>query len=58
MKQELEMHEHVRLIYKHLKWASEHAAKIYNLIKPEDKNEIIPDNQMVLFDEEGESSKE
>ena len=48
----MEIHEHVRLIYKHLKWAADHVAEIHNQIKPAEVNEITPQNQMTMFGED------
>ncbi len=44
--------EEVRLMYRHLYWAAGHAAKVYNMIKPESKPEVFVDPlQLDLFGE-------
>lgn len=43
--------EEVRLMYRHLYWAAGHAAKVYNMIKPEEKPAIdIDPCQLNLFE--------
>lgn len=44
--------EHMRLLHKHLLWAAEHTAAIYNLIKPADAPDINDPNQLKLFDDD------
>ena len=43
--------EEVRLVYRHLYWAAGHAARVYDMIKPEDKPAIVIDPcQLNLFE--------
>lgn len=48
--------EEVRLVFRHLYWATKHVANVYNAIKPEEKPSLDVDpNQLSLFgDDEGE----
>lgn len=41
--------EHVRLLYKELRWATGHLAAIYDIIKPADAPELVDPNQLKLF---------
>lgn len=53
--------EEVRLVYRHLYWATKHLANIYNAIKPEEKPAVNFDPmQLSLFgaNEETEVSHE
>ena len=40
--------EHVRLLYKELRWITSHIASIYDIIKPEDAPELVDPNQLKL----------
>ncbi|MBQ6069977.1 MAG: hypothetical protein IJK84_10785 [Bacteroidales bacterium] len=49
--------EEVRLVYRHLYWATKHLANIYNAVKPEGKPELEVDpRQLSLFENESEES--
>ena len=51
--------EEIRLVYRHLYWATKHLANIYNAIKPEEKPIINFDpNQLSLFATIGEKEVE
>lgn len=47
--------EEVRLVYRHLYWATKHLANIYNAVKPEDRPALEVDPiQLSLFGNESE----
>lgn len=47
--------EEVRLVYRHLYWATKHLANIYNAVKPEDRPALEVDpRQLSLFGNESE----
>lgn len=57
-KTQAQLAEEMRLICRHLYWATDHAAKVYDIIKPKDKPSIEVDSrQMNLFEEMNDNEK-
>lgn len=44
--------EHLRLVYKELRWAANHIAAIHDIMRPEEELPIEDPNQLKLFDDE------
>ena len=49
---QLQTAECLRLAYRHLRWAANNIAQLYELMKPEDKPHLTDPNQLKLFDED------
>ncbi len=50
--------EEMRLMYRHLYWATKHMANIYNAVKPEEKPPLGFDPQQLSLPFEQEEDKE
>lgn len=46
------MSEHLRLVYKELRWAANHIAAIHEIMRPEEEPSIEDPNQLKLFKDE------
>lgn len=44
--------EHLRLVYKELRWAANHIAALHDIMRPEEEPPIEDPNQLKLFDDE------
>ena len=44
--------EHLRLVFKELRWAANHIAAIHDIMRPEEEPPIEDPNQLKLFDDE------
>ena len=47
-----EISEHLRLVYKELRWAANHIAALHDIMRPEEEPPIEAQNQLKLFDDE------
>jgi hypothetical protein len=47
-----EISEHLRLVYKELRWAANHIAALHDIMRPEEEPSIEDPNQLKLFDDE------
>jgi len=47
-----EISEHLRLVYKELRWAANHIAALQDIMRPEEEPPIEDPNQLKLFDDE------
>lgn len=44
--------EHLRLVYKELRWAANHIAALHEIMRPEEEPPIEDPNQLKLFEDE------
>jgi hypothetical protein len=44
--------EHLRLVYKELRWAANHIAALHDIMRPEEEPSIEDPNQLKLFEDE------
>lgn len=44
--------EHLRLVYKELRWAANHIAALHDILRPEEEPPIEDPNQLKLFEDE------
>lgn len=51
-KAQREISEHLRLVYKELRWAANHIAALHDIMRPEEEPPIENPNQLKLFDDE------
>ena len=47
-----EISEHLRLVYKELRWAANHIAALHDIMRPEEEPPIEDPHQLKLFDDE------
>lgn len=47
-----EVAEHLRLVYKELRWAANHIAALHDIMRPEEEPPIEDPNQLKLFDKD------
>ena len=47
-----EVAEHLRLVYKELRWAANHIAALHDIMRPEEEPPIEYPNQLKLFEDE------
>ena len=44
--------EHLRLVYKELRWAAKHIAALHEIMRPNDEQPIEDPNQLKLFNDD------
>lgn len=44
--------EHLRLVYKELRWAANHITALHDILRPEEEPPIEDPNQLKLFEDE------